>query len=594
MINNSTNLITSDISKEFNSILDMDSIITHYQPIVSLINGEVLGYEALTRGPEDSVLRNPEKLFDTAHKLNKSLELELLCRTKALRNSKSLSKDKLLFINVDPNIFKDESFKKGLTKEILNGENISTENIIFEITEKTCIEDYKIFKKALFNYLDQGYKIAIDDMGSGYSGLKMLSETRPHYVKIDMDLVRNINEDLFKQSLIECFVKLAQITNMKLIAEGIETQEELQTLISLGVYAGQGFFLGLPSPEIIDIDLKIKNYISESNRMKASTFSGIPNNYIGEIVRIDKPFSPNTLCKDLKSYLDSNEITGAAIVKDSIPLGLVMKNSLDSFLATQFGVAVFSKRPVSLVMDTNPLIVDYFTPVGEVSRIAMARKNDTIYDYIIVTKNSRYYGVVTIQSLLNFTTKIEYNYARQLNPLTALPGNGVIEKVISDFILSNSCCCMLYFDLDNFKVYNDTYGFENGDKIIKFTARLIEDEAYKLSPQGPFVGHIGGDDFVCIVQQPYEDCTSLCKRIIERFDKEILDFFSDEHKSDGYIESIDRKGNHERFSLASLSIAGLYGRIGALNNPEDVGVYVASVKKNVKKIKGSCFLINKL
>ncbi|WP_279230670.1 EAL domain-containing protein [Clostridium autoethanogenum] len=120
---------------------------------------------------------------------------------------------------------------------------MSPDLIIFEITEKTAIEDYKSFKTALENYINQGYKIAIDDTGAGYSGLKTLMEIKPQYIKIDISLIKNVDKDLFKQELMRTFVTLARSTNMKLIAEGIETKEELLTLIEIGVCAGQGYFL---------------------------------------------------------------------------------------------------------------------------------------------------------------------------------------------------------------------------------------------------------------------------------------------------------------------------------------------------------------
>jgi EAL domain-containing protein (putative c-di-GMP-specific phosphodiesterase class I) len=270
-------------------IIENGTITTVYQPIVSLIDATVIGYEALSRGPRGSLLESPDKLFKTAYEHNRTWDLELLCRVKAIERAYNLEKNKYLFINVDPHIFKDEKFTKGLTKEFLTKHSISPESIIFEITEKTCIEDYTNFKAALNNYVEQGYKIAIDDMGSGYSGLKMLTETKPHYVKIDMDLIRNINEDTFKQSLLECFVKLAEVTNMKLIAEGIETEEELSTLIKLGVYAGQGYYLGIPTSTFSDIQNQTKDIIFKYNSMKNNKPTKLSYNFIGKFAFQDKP-----------------------------------------------------------------------------------------------------------------------------------------------------------------------------------------------------------------------------------------------------------------------------------------------------------------
>lgn len=212
---------------ELERILRKEEILTVFQPIVELKNGNIIGYEGLSRGPVNSPLHTPDKLFKAAEVNHMLWDLELLCRVKAIERARNIDRDKFLFINVDPHIFKDEKFKKGFTKEFLAKHNMSPETIIFEITEKNCIEDYKTFNAALNNYTEQGYKIAIDDTGSGYSGLKMLSETKPQYIKIDMDLIRDIDKDFFKQELIKSFVTLSEVTMMKLIAEGIETKEEI-------------------------------------------------------------------------------------------------------------------------------------------------------------------------------------------------------------------------------------------------------------------------------------------------------------------------------------------------------------------------------
>ena len=579
---------------ELNSILSNKNVFVLYQPIVSLSNASIIGYEVLSRGPADSLLHSPNELFKTAKKYNKTFELELLCKTKTSEELDNIKKDLLLFINVDPYVFQNDEFKRYILKDFFKANNFCPSNIVFEINEKNTIEDYSTFKKHLNDYLKNGYKIAIDDMGIGNSGLRMLAETKPNYIKIDMYFIRDVDKDSFKQKIIEALVKLAESSNIKIIAEGIETKEELETLISLGVHLGQGYIFNKPSKDFLPIAEHIHNFINQFNKTQDIDMVKIYSHCIGEIANPERTFPLNAYCKDIKEYCDENNITGVVIVKDNVPQGLAMKYSLDSILATQFGVAVFSKRPINLVMDKTPLIVDYSTSVYDASIIAMERRTDNIYDYIIVTKNDKYFGIVTIQSLLNFTTKLEYNYARQLSPLTELPGNALIEKVLSKCITSKSTFCILYFDLDNFKVYNDCYGFENGDRIIKYTAKLIETECSKLLSDKVFIGHIGGDDFICIFEDFLDKCNNLCSNIIERFNKEILDFFNKEDINNGFIESHDRNGTLARFPLTSVSIGGLNGRLNKFTAPEDIAMFISSVKKEAKKIQGSCYIIKSI
>ncbi len=180
-------------------LLELQNILAHkqieavFQPIVSLTEGTVLGYEALSRGPQDSVLHRPDSLFQAAAEFNLVWELEYLCRTKALEKAQKVISSNLIFINVDPKIFYDSRFQKGYTKELIAQLSADVGNVIFEITEKTAIEDYTNFRKALDNYKSQGYKIAIDDTGSGYSGLRLLAQSYPHFIKVDMELIRGID-----------------------------------------------------------------------------------------------------------------------------------------------------------------------------------------------------------------------------------------------------------------------------------------------------------------------------------------------------------------------------------------------------------------
>lgn len=579
---------------ELKKILTLGEISTVFQPIVSLKDGHIIGYEALSRGPINSILHCPDKLFSAAEKFKMTWDIELLCRTKAIERGSSIDNDKLLFINVDPHILKDDKFKKGFTKEFLFKHNISPEKIIFEITEKTCIKDFTSFKNILNNYMEQGYKIAIDDTGAGYSGLKMLTETKPTFVKIDMDIIKNIDKDSFKQALIKALVDLSEITHMNLIAEGIETEEELLTLLNLGVYAGQGFFLQKPAGSFLDIQNSVKQIILKHNRLTQNNFSSTINNCIGTIASYEQVFSINTSCKKVKDYLEKSDVSGACIVESNLPAGLIMEHSLDSVLATQYGVAVFSKRPVSLVMDTHPLVVDYYTPISEVSKVAMNRTNNKVYDIVIVTREDNYYGIVTIKKLLQYATKLEFDYAKASNPLTGLPGNTIIQSKLKKILNYQNNCCLLYYDLNNFKSYNDTYGFENGDLILKFTSDIISNRINEKFPYNSFIGHIGGDDFLCIIESTYEKCEEVCHIIISDFNAGIVNFYTENDKEKGYIECINRDNKLEKFPLTSIAIAGLYGNFKIYNCIETLAYEASIIKKQVKKSKTSHCYIKRL
>ncbi len=379
---------------------------------------------------------------------------------------------------------------------------------------------------------------------------------------------------------------------MKLIAEGIETEEELATLINLGVYGGQGYFIKKPHINMDGIPKNVIDKILKYDKLKNIKYKNSKVGFIGEIARIDSPYKDDTKCIEIKNLFDKTDTTGACIVdKNNYPIGIIMKHYIDSFFSKPCGNAIYQKELAKNIMDKKPLVVDYYSGILDVSNIEMSRKTENLYDYVIVTKESKYYGVVTIRSLLHYTTMVESDYARQLNPLTGLPGNSLIDQVLYDICKSNNKYTILYFDLDNFKIYNDNYGFEQGDKIIKYTSNLIKYQANSIFPFDGFLGHIGGDDFIYIIEEHLKESYNLGENILEEFDKNIKSFFSIDDVKMGYMEGLDRNFNKAKVPITSLSIAGIYG---SFNKVEDIGTMVSNIKKRVKKIKGSYYSIDKI
>lgn len=572
------------------SILQEKNIRTVYQPIVSLRDGSILGYEALSRGPVGSLLESPVALFQVAMENNMVWELELLCRQKALERSKKFLNGHLLFLNVDPNIINDEKFRKGFTREFLKQFNIDPKKIIFEITEKSAIEDFENFRKVLTNYSDQGYKIAIDDTGSGYSGLKMLAETCPKYIKMDMDLIRNVDKNHLKQALLKTFQKFALMTNMSIIAEGIETEEELKTLVDLGIEYGQGYFIQKPSDGFLNILPRAKEIILTKNEKRKEFYFSSPTTFpVGEIAKFEIPIAPNTSGQEVDNTFRHNPtIYGIPVVENNKPIGLVMRNKFYANLASQFGFAIYKSRPVDLIKDSEPLIVDYYTPLDQVSRICVTRKEEQVYDYVIVTREGNYFGITTMKDLLLNTTELELKVAKHSNPLTGLPGNLIIEEKLKTTICLDSFA-IVYVDLDNFKAYNDVYGFENGDNVLLTTASILSHNLASLDSQGAFLGHIGGDDFIICTSK--EKVEVLCQNIIREFENKKMSFYSDQDKKNGHIIAKSRQGVIKEFPLITISLAVVVGEKNYYRNIIELTEQASQIKTECKTVCQSSYCL---
>lgn len=181
---------------------------------------------------------------------------------------------------------------------------------------------------------------------------------------------------------------------------------------------------------------------------------------------------------------------------------------------------------------------------------------------------------------------------RTISPLTGLPGNTQIQAELKKRLAREKEFIVLYLDLDDFKAYNDVYGFLKGDEIIKFTARTILENVNNIANSNAFVGHIGGDDFVAILDENinYEE---ICRNIIAQFDKGVKYFFTEEDYNRGYLKIQNRKGKMEHFFLTAISIGVVQVESDKFSNVLEIGEVGAQVKHIAKKYKGSCYAIDR-
>ena len=210
----------------------------------------------------------------------------------------------------------------------------------------------------------------------------------------------------------------------------------------------------------------------------------------------------------------------------------------------------------------------------------------TDVEYFIKKPIDEEYFYYTIKNIVDLLSK-----NRRISPLTGLPGNVQIQAEMKKRLLNKEKFAILYFDLDNFKAYNDVYGFSNGDEIIKFTARTITKHIHQIPNNDNFVGHIGGDDFVAIISPT--DYEEVCKNIIAEFDKYTVDFYNEVDAERGFVEVANRRGIIEQFPLTSLSIAVLEVDSKIYKTTLEIGEIASQIKHKAKAILGSTYVINR-
>lgn len=568
-------------------ILVGQSIKTVFQPIVSLENGSILGYEALSRITVPNCEVNIEELFGIAFEYNKLWELEQLCRVRALESAAAQSTNEILFINVDANIIHDSAFKAGFTTEKLKEYDLSPENIVFEITEKSAVTDIEAFVTSVCHYQKQHFRIAIDDFGSGYSGLNRVCAFSPQLLKIDMNLIRNIDNDVVKQSAVGAIVQFCRQMNIGVIAEGIETPNELKILIKLGVKYGQGYLWGMPSENFAQIsreqEYEIKSLYKKTRPQNApSSFSKISK--LGEkkqTVSLDEK-SKNIY----ESVKKDNSISEFFVVgHDDKICGILTRTHLLERFSGPFGYNLASRTVAQDLMAVNHLCVDETMSVDQVVELAMSRSQQSIYDAIAVVRDGKYICTVTIKDLLLTSISLQVQRAADSNPLTGLPGNNQIQHVIGTTFNKNDAWSIIYLDLDNFKAYNDAYGFSNGDLMLKALAQIIESCCGKSN----FCGHIGGDDFVVVAYT--HDIAAMCNNICKKFKAEIQSLYTPIDWDHGYITSRNRHGFVENFPIATLSIAAVTNKTIHPGSMEELSEFITATKKKCKQQEGDAVII---
>ncbi|MCO4799992.1 MAG: EAL domain-containing protein [Colwelliaceae bacterium] len=235
--------------KIIQKILRNKEISVVFQPIFDISNKSIIGYEALSRGPENSLYYTPDKLFEAAIDCGLLSELEILCRDTAIQQFAKLKLSGKLFLNISPLVLLDKAHPQGETIKLVEKAGLNCQQIVIELSEKYPFPNSQTLSRALSKYRQFGFDVAIDDLGAGYSGLKMWSQLRPNIVKVDRYFVENCYQDSFKRKFLKAIFELAKSAEAEVVVEGIEYFEEFELLRQLGMTYAQGYYLSRPSAD---------------------------------------------------------------------------------------------------------------------------------------------------------------------------------------------------------------------------------------------------------------------------------------------------------------------------------------------------------
>ncbi|MBI1889847.1 MAG: GGDEF domain-containing protein [Burkholderiales bacterium] len=583
-------LQNDEILLELSRILHTRSLRAVFQPIIDLKRSELIGYEGLIRGPEGSPLHSPFHLFNAAREHKLTALLEKLCREIILARFVELALPGKIFINISPECLIEAgmAFEK---MEYLEKIALAPNRIVLELTENQATQDYQQMRDVLRGCRAIGFQIAIDDLGEGFSSLRLWSEIKPDFVKIDMHFIQGIDRDPVKLQFVQSIQLIAGKSGTITIAEGIETPFELQVLQELGVACGQGYHIARPDPQpasAIDAEL-VKRLELNAALVRIESTRGFNMPTALTLLRIVPVLAPDMSTNQVYELLAADaSLEVLPVVKDGAPVGLINRHQFIDRLARPFQRELFGKRSCTVLMTPDPLIVDKKISLQELSLAIVASETHHLSNGFVITDSGHYIGIGSSQDVMREITQMQIIAARYANPLTQLPGNVPINEEIDRRVASDKEFYVCYCDIDHFKPFNDVYGYRRGDDVIRLTGNIL---AQHCVAGVDFLGHVGGDDFIILFGST--DWEIRCQAILQSFSEAIPHFYNEEDRArDGYV-SEDRRGNQVFHPLASLSLGVVKVDAGRALSSYQIAAAAAEAKKQSKTVHGNSLFVER-
>ncbi|MGH7435741.1 MAG: bifunctional diguanylate cyclase/phosphodiesterase, partial [Polyangiaceae bacterium] len=496
--------------------------------------------------------------------------------------------DSLTFaLNVDPRIVDDPAFKAGFTRELVDRARLAPNRFVLEITEASPHVSGSRLQEILRHCAAEGFRIALDDFGAGYASLSALLGLSPHLLKVDKELVSGLATDSVRANLLRSLVDFARRSGIQLVAEGIETEEDLVAVLRAGAVLGQGYFFAAPGEEARPLPDETRTKLRAlASAVERTRFHSVSTRWIADIAREHPVVAGSLLCKEVERRFRAEPLcTGFPVLDESgCTIGLIMRERFFTLLSGPYGYALYGHRPIREVMDQQPLRANVSATLESVSRLATARPEMNRYDLILVERDAKFAGVVMVYGLLATMTDMEIEHAAYASPLTGLPGNVVIEhemRLALESVHDRETTWFVYADVDNFKAYNDVYGFPAGDELIRLVARILDECFSPPAFERSFLGHVGGDDFIVVVQAD-SFIADACQRVSSRFDDEVRSLYAPADLTRGSIVATDRRGNTVSYPIAGLSLAVLGASDVATTDVRELGRVAADLKKRAK------------
>lgn len=481
-----------------------DLITPAFQPIVDLAQGAIAGFETLSRPGASSGFANAGELFDWAESKQLLWRLEEMTRKAGLQAAVDWPEDVLLFINSTPQVFADRRFAHAILKAVKRVPSLTPSRIVLEITERSDQQYIEGLEQQVKLVKDFGFQIAIDDVGAGTSGLNRILALRPNWLKLDRDMVERIDQDRARQNLLRFFMHFARLSGVRLVAEGIEREAELATLIEIGIPYAQGYFLGEPGSRDQTLSPELQMWLRRRWDEADGTRLRDPEHLrITRFARGVETVSAQSLVRDVASELLRHLSTPGFAVLD----GKRYVGWCDREQVLRAAGDVRSSQPIAFLVTNDPTTATPETTIAEALDIALCRDDRNISQPLILSEKGRITGMVGVRDMLHAATTLTNHAHGRSAPLTGLPGRVRSDEHLSELFAREQIPAppasgspgrrfdAAFIDIRNFKDYNGAFGYDLGDLLLKRLTGMIQHLIVRTDTD-VFVGHLGDDRFL--------------------------------------------------------------------------------------------------
>ncbi len=570
--------------------LELDQLNAVFQPIVSLRNGSILGYEGLIRGAKGSSRQSPEQLFESARDTEDLRLIEIASIRTVLLAFGELHLAGKLFLNVAPAVLHSTERPLQRMEGFLQLAGLSASQIVIEVTEnQPSLGDHSIYQ-VLRQARGLGFEVAIDDLGEGYASLRVWSELQPEYVKIDKHFVHGLYADPVKFQFVRTIRQLSQAVGTKVIGEGVEHESELHVLRDLGVEYAQGFLLSAP---VATPQTQVRSEVHRLIRAPRADQTDAPVRLSPGQLRMEQittavePISPNASLREAQNRFEAApELIALPVVAKRIAIGLLRREI--AFLPKRVGRGEREPPLVRSIMDAQPLTVDCHMSLEEVSVLLAQTDWHHFAKPLVVTERGMYRGVATAQQVLREFSRFQTRALRYAHPLTSLPGQVPIQEALQNLLERKLGFVAVQCDIDHLKAYNEVFGYPRGDNLIKYAAIVVE--AY-CDQRLDFLGHLEGGTFVILIRS--SDWQERCQMLVDQFNLGRHAFLAQTDLSlAGYYQP-DRQGNPQFRALPSLSVGAVVVGAGPFASYHEVLEAIKTATKEAKKVSGGSLFVER-